>query len=110
MTSEERLRREIIKEMEETWRDEDTNIEEQTLLKRISNQLRSFPARSKAYFTGFREMLRKKNSPHSMTKVDSQTTINNESSSENLPSEDTNDIQEALVEKRISIHCSIDEQ
>ena len=42
MTSEERLRKEIIKEMEGTWRDEDTNTEEQTLLKRILNQLRSF--------------------------------------------------------------------
>lgn len=33
MTSEERLRREVMEEMKETWRDEDEIIEEQTLLK-----------------------------------------------------------------------------
>lgn len=98
MTSEERLRREIIKEIEDTWRDEDAITEKQTLWKRILNQLRSFPARLKSYFTGFIERLREKKSQRKMNKVDSQTVIE-KSSSENVPSEAINDTNEALVNK-----------
>lgn len=98
MTSEERLRKQIIEEMEYSWRDEDADIEKQTLWKRILNQLRSFPARLKSYFTGFIERLEEKNSQHKMDKIDSQTAIE-KSSSENVPSEAINDTNEALVNK-----------
>lgn len=95
MTSEERLRREIIKEMEETWRDEDADEQEKTLLTKILSHLQSFPSRLKDYYAGLIETLREKNSPHRKRKVDSQTAIE-KSSSENLRSKVTDDIKEAL--------------
>lgn len=96
MTSEERLRREIIKEMEETWRDEDADEQEKTLLTKILSHLQSFRSRLKDYYAGLIETLTEKNSPHHRKrKIDSQTAIE-KSSSENLRSKVTDDIKEAL--------------
>ena len=99
MTSEERLRQRVIEEMKETWKneDEDDNIEEQTLLKRFLNQIRSFPERVQPYFTGFIERLREKIAHYRMKpkKVDSKSEIE-KASSENLLSKITSEIKEAL--------------
>ena len=99
MTSEEMLRQRVIEEMKETWKneDEDDNIEEQTLLKRFLNQMRSFPERVQPYFTGFIERLREKIAHYRMKpkKVDSKSEIE-KASSENLLSKITSEIKEAL--------------
>ncbi|KAJ7318652.1 hypothetical protein OS493_037509 [Desmophyllum pertusum] len=58
MTSEERLRREVIVEMEETWIDENAEAQEQTLLTKISNQLQSLSAKFKSYFADLTQKLR----------------------------------------------------
>ncbi|XP_078342183.1 uncharacterized protein LOC144628010 [Oculina patagonica] len=96
ISSEERLRRQVIEEMEETWKDEETSVQEKTLLTKISDHLQNLSAKLKKYFAGLIQRLREKIARNK--KVDSQTAIE-KSSSENLRSEIRNGIKEALARK-----------
>ena len=96
MSSEERLRREVINEMEETWRDENTEVQEKTLLTKISDHFQSISAKLKDYFAGLIQRLREKTT--TSRKVDSQTALE-KTSSENLRIEIRNDIEETIARK-----------
>lgn len=97
MSSDEKLRRKVIEEIEETWKDENTDVQEKTLLNKLSNHLQRCSTKLKDHFVSLIQNLREKASVYK--KADSPETAIEKSSSENLRNEIRNDIKEALARK-----------
>lgn len=87
----------VIKEMEETWEDENTDVQEKTLLTKLSNHLQRCSAKLKDHFVSLIQKLREKASVYK--KADSSETAIEKSSSENLRNEIRKEFKVALVRK-----------